>query len=464
MKCKLLLIALLVSGLCSAARLNVIPAPQSVCLTEQVFNKSFLNRVVYVTDYNLPAEGYELHISQNFIIAKHSSEAGRFYAQQTLKQLADEDVVYCGTIKDSPRFEWRGLMLDEARHFFGKEQVKKVLDLMARYKMNRFHWHLADNQGWRVEIKAYPQLAAVGGVGCLSNRKAPARFYTQDEIREIVAYAAERHIEVIPEIDLPGHSLAFNKVFPEFDAGHRTVNPAKEGLYEVLETIMTELADLFPGRYIHIGGDEVETDGWRARADIPPFMKREGIKSYDDIQKYFERRLGEIVYKTGKTVVAWDEVLSAGLDNSKTVLYWWRGSRPEVMEQCFAEGYRTVLCSWKAFYLDYAQDNRCTKGQLAHLGIFNTMKKLYDYQLPENPCLLGVQANLWTEWIQTTKRVDYMLFPRTIALAERCWSSEENLDYNDFLRRLEKEYLYLDKVGVYYYDHRDFSAHPEPLK
>lgn len=464
MKSRLLTLILLFIGISLSAGINVIPVPQSVQMTNVEFDKSNLDMIQYVWDPHLSSEAYELHIDKKIIHIRYSDEAGRFYANQTLAQLAEGDVMYCGVIKDAPRYEWRGLMLDEARHFFGKEKVKEILDLMSRYKLNRLHWHLSDNQGWRIEIKAYPQLCSVGGVGCFSNRRAPARFYTQDEIREIISYAEERHIEIIPEIDMPGHALAFTKAFPELSAGHRTVNPAKEELYVVLDTIMQELADLFPGRYIHIGGDEVSTQGWRERSDIPAFMKRESIKSYNDIQKYFEHRLSDVVYKTGKTVIAWDDVVGGELDKDSTVIHWWRGEHPEVLEECFEAGYRTVICSWKGFYLDYAQDKRCTKGQLASMGIFNTLEKLYDYTFPVNSCVIGVQANLWTEWIQTSERLDYMLFPRVIALAEKAWSCEENIDYDSFLLRLENEYQYLDKLGVYYYDFRDFHAHPEPAK
>lgn len=464
MKSKLLTILLLICSMTLSAEVNVIPAPQTVQMTNVEFNKKYLDSVLYVHDPEMSSESYEITIYPIMIAVKHADEAGKFYARKTIEQLAQSDVMYCGTIKDAPRYSWRGVMIDESRHFFGKEQILKVLDVMARYKLNRMHWHLSDNQGWRVEIKAYPQLGTIGGIGCLSNKKAPARFYTQEEIREIVAYAAERHIEIIPEIDLPGHALAFTKAFPELSAGHRTVNPAKEELFEVLETIMIELSALFPGRYIHIGGDEVSTQGWKERHDIPAFMKRENIKSYDDIQNYFERRLSKIVWKTGKKVIGWDEILSAGLDKEKTIIDWWRGSRPEVLDKCSDLGYKTIVCSWKAFYLDFAQDKRCTKGQLASKGIFNTMEKLYDYPLPDYSCIIGIQANLWTEWVQTTKRMEYMLFPRVIALAEKAWSTEENMSYDSFLQRLGKEYLYLDKADIYYYDFRNFYAHPEPLK
>lgn len=461
---KLYTFILLFSSIWFSDAANVIPAPQYVQMTETVFNRNYLDNVIYVYEYDMPAEAYELQINQDLIIIRHSDEAGRFYAHQTLAQLVDDEVMYCGLIKDAPRFEWRGLMLDESRHFFGKEEVKELIDLMARYKMNRLHWHLSDNQGWRVEIKAYPELCTIGGIGCHSDKSAPARYYTQEEIREVVEYAAERYVEIIPEIDMPGHARAFGRAFPELYAGHSTVNPASEKLYEVLETIMTEIADLFPGRYIHIGGDEVSTEGWRQRSDIPPFMRKKRIKSHDDIQKYFEKRFSGIVNKTGKIVVAWDEVLNGDMDKDNTVIHWWRGTHTETLEKSLAEGYKTIVCSWKAFYLDYAQDTRCTKGHLVSKGVFNPLKKLYDYELPEHENLIGVQANLWTEYVITPQRLDYMLFPRAIAAAEKAWSSEDHINYDDFLKRLEKEYLYLDKRGVYYYDFRNFNAHPEPLR
>ncbi|MCR5243706.1 MAG: family 20 glycosylhydrolase, partial [Bacteroidales bacterium] len=389
---------------------------------------------------------------------------GRFYAQQTLKQLAEADVMYCGVIKDAPRYEWRGFMLDESRHFFGKDRVKEILDLMARYKLNKFHWHLSDDQGWRVEIKAYPQLCTVGGIGCYSDPNAPARYYTQDDIREIVAYAAERHIEIIPEIDMPGHATAFTKTFPEFAAGNRTVNPADENLYTVLETIIKELADLFPGRYTHIGGDEVSTQGWREHPDMNVFMEKNGIASYNDIQKYFERRLSDIVSGTGKVAIAWDDVIGSGLDKDRTIIHWWRADNPESLEKTLENGYRTIISPWDPFYLDYIQDIRCKEGHLAWEQRSNEMNEIYGYKLADDQHVIGIQANLWTERVRTRERLGYMVFPRLIAIAEKAWTLQDNLDYDDFLKRLENEYKYLDSLNVYYYDFRDFDAHPEPKR
>ena len=453
------------SGCVSAfAGVNVIPYPQSVEMTETVFNKKYLDRVKFVKSEDLPAEAYELQIRKNKVVILASDEAGRFYALQTLKQLADADIMYCGVIKDEPRYEWRGFMLDEARHFFGMEKVKEVLDLMARYKLNRFHWHLSDNQGWRIEIKAYPQLCEIAAVGNNSDGNAPAKFYTQDEIREIIAYAAERHIEVIPEIDMPGHATAFVKAFPELDGGHRTVNVANPKLYEVLETIMKELAGLFPGRYLHIGGDEVSRRGWESLPEMPEFMAKNNIASYHDIQKYFEVRLSDIVAETGKLSIAWDDVINGDMNTENTLLQWWQSDRPGNLEKSLEYGYKTIICPWGSFYLDYVQDIRCKEGHLVWEKCVNDMRGIYEYKFEDNPLIIGAQGNLWTERVRTSDRLDYMIFPRLITLAEKAWTREENLNYEDYLKRLENEYKFLDSIGVYYYDYRNFDAHPEPYR
>lgn len=443
-------------------KINVIPYPRSVELTGKVFNKKKIDRVTCEKVAGMPAESYELHIKKNRIVIKHSDEAGRFYALQTLKQLAEADVIYCGIIKDQPRFEWRGFMLDEARHFFGKEQVKELLDMMARYKLNRFHWHLSDDQGWRVEIKAYPGLCETGAVGCYSDSNAPAKYYTQDEIREIVAYAQERHIEVIPEIDMPGHTTAFTKTFPEFDGGHRTVNPAKEELYSVLATIMKELSELFPGRYIHVGGDEVSKRGWSNSPEINELMKTKGM-SISDVQPYFERRLSEIVFATGKEIVAWDDVIDSKIDNNKTILDWWHTEHPELLGKGVEKGFRMIVCPDRPFYLDFIQDSRCKVGHLANKFI-NRMQDIYEFPIPDNPLVIGTQSNLWSERVRTGERIDYMIYPRIMALAEKAWTCNENMDFNEFVRRVENEYKYLDSIKVYYYDIRNHDSHPEPAK
>ena len=422
----------------------VIPAPQEAHLTDKSFNKKYLDRIQYDRDHTLPAEAYVLEIKKNRIVVRSSDEAGRFYALGTLAQLSSADVMHCGVIKDAPRYAWRGFMLDEARHFHGKEKVKELLDLMARYKLNRFHWHLSDDQGWRVEIKAYPELTKIGAVGDYTDANAEAKYYTQEEIREIVAYAAERHIEVIPEIDMPGHASAFNRTFPDLAFGSRTVNPENEKLYEVLNQIIKELADIFPGRYLHIGGDEVSGEGWKER------------------QKGFELRHSAAVRAAGKTPIVWDDAIDSDLDPETTIIHWWRADHPESLETALASGYQTIVSPWDPFYLDYIQDKDCKEGHLAWKQYVNGMDEIYNYPLSADEHIIGVQANLWTERVVTSDRLDYMVFPRLIALAEKAWSS--SLDYKDFLQRLETEFKYLDSLGVYYYDPNSFSHHPEPVR
>ena len=449
----------------------VIPAPQEAHLTDKSFNKKYLDRIQYDRDQTLPAEAYVLEIKKNRIVVRSSDEAGRFYAQQTLAQLSSADVMYCGVIKDAPRYEWRGFMLDEARHFFGKEQVKEILDLMARYKLNRFHWHLSDDQGWRVEIKAYPELCSVGGVGCYSDAQAPAQFYTQDDIREIVAYAAARHIVVIPEIDMPGHASAFNRTFPDLAFGSRTVNPENEKLYEVLNQIIKELADIFSGRYLHIGGDEVSGEGWKER------------------QKGFELRHSAAVRAAGKTPIVWDDAIDSDLDAETTIIHWWRADHPESLQKSLENNYRTIISPWDPFYLDYIQDKDCKEGHLAWKQYVNGLDEIYNYALPDDAHVIGIQANLWSERVITRPRLHYMLFPRLLALSEKAWtgtrsnsndasgsrsldaSGSRSLDdsvsssaYEDFLMRLETEFKYLDSQSIYYYDPRSFTRHPEPVR
>lgn len=452
------------SRVISDADINVIPHPQSVEMTGRIFDKACLDKVEYVTDAEMSPEAYELQIKKNRIIIRSSDDAGLFYAHQTLRQLSEAEVMYCGTIKDEPRYEWRGFMLDEARHFFGKDRVKYLLDMMARYKLNRFHWHLSDDQAWRVEIKAYPELCIIGAIGNESDPAAPARFYTQEDIREIVAYASERNIEVIPEIDMPGHATAFTKTFPQLDCGKRTVNPASEELYTVLETIIQELAEVFPGRYFHVGGDEVSTRGWQENPEMKAFMEEEGIESYGEIQEYFERRYTDIVVRNGKKAIAWDDVISGDLDKENTILQWWRFDHPESLVKCLETGYKTIICPYDPFYMDYIQDIRCKEGHLVWESYVNALEEIYHYELNESPNVIGVQGNLWSERVITKDRIEYMIFPRLIAIAERGWTVQENLDYENFLKRLYNEYDYLDSIDVYYYDIRDFDNHPEPMR
>lgn len=440
----------------------VIPQPQTVESSDKVFDKSHLENIVYREVQGMPEEAYELQIRNRRIVIRSSSPAGRFYAEKTLEQLSAADVMHCMTIRDEPRFEWRGFMLDEARHFFGKEKVKQLLDMMSRYKLNRFHWHLSDSQGWRIEIKTYPQLCETGAVGCYSDRNSPAQFYTQDDIREIVEYAAARHIEVIPEIDMPGHARAAVKSIPEIDGKRGTFNPGSEKTYEVLGTVIKELAELFPGRYIHIGGDEVENKDWPALPEVKELMTREKLQDIAEVQAYFGRRMADTVSFYGKQMVGWDDMLDSGTPSEGKVLHWWRTKHPEYFERGLANGFRMVVCPNLPFYLDYIQSEADKVGHGSKRKQINTLQDIYGFRIEDHPLVVGAQCNLWTEQVGDGKRIDYMVFPRLLALAELAWTRVENMDYKDFLERLYKEYDYMDSTGVYYYDMRNPSAHPEP--
>ena len=442
------------------AALGVVPAPKEAKMSGREFNKANISNVRYKNSVRLAGEAYVLKIGAKGITVRYSSEAGRFYAEKTLGQLARQERIFCGTIKDEPRFGWRGFMLDEARHFFGMEKVKEVLDVMAEFKLNRFHWHLTDNQGWRIEIKALPELTTVGAIGCETDKQAPARFYTQDEIREIVRYAAERHIEIIPEIDMPGHARAAVRSLPEIDGQNGTMNPGSERTYELVETILREVASLFPGRYIHIGGDEVLNKKWPDLPEVKDLMEREGFRSVQEVQDYFCRRVAAIVKSLGKEVLAWDDLAVSDVPAEGTVLQWWRANHPEFYHKAIDGGFRVVVCPHLPMYLDYCQEEWHQVGHIGRNRKTNTLKQIYCFPVEDNPLVLGVQANLWTEHVHNYERLDFMAYPRLIALAELAWSSK--LDYDSFLARLESVYDWMDGKNLYYYDSRNPSRHPEP--
>ena len=442
---------------------GVTPRPESVQLPDNGPVLTSVGKIRYVRDASLAPEAYEIRIRRRHVVVRSSDDAGRFYALKTLGQLERSGALRPGTVKDGPRYPWRGFLLDEARHFHGKEKVKQLLDVMAEYKLNRFHWHLCDNQGWRVEIKAYPELTTVGAVGCHSDSKAPAQFYTQEDIREIVAYAAERFIEVIPEIDMPGHAGAAVRSIPGIDGGANTFNPAVEETYTVLGTVIRELCALFPGRWFHIGGDEVYSKAWESRPEVMELMAREHLNTIPEVQGWFGRRMADTVAFYGKTVSGWDDIVEYGLSPDRALVMWWQARRPFDLDRDVEKGFRTVICPEQPFYLDYCQETWHKYGFLSWIQRFNRMEDIYRFPLKDNPCVCGVQSNLWTEYVHNADRLDYMAFPRLIALAEKAWTREENMDYEDFQRRLEYVYEYLDSLGIKYYDARHPERHPEPV-
>jgi hexosaminidase len=432
-------------------------------------------------DTNLAPEGYELTVAANSVVIRAPTQAGLFYGGQTLLQLLPPEIfssnvvanvdwqMPCVQIRDWPRFKWRGLMLDVVRHFYTKEQVEKLLDTMALYKLNTFHWHLTDDQGWRIEIKKYPRLTTVGawrdGIGWGLNPKSSQAynaqgeyggFYTQKDIREVVAYAAARHITIVPEIEMPGHSRAALTAYPQFRSGPDIYDPANPGTFTFLENILREVFQLFPGKYIHIGGDEVQKSYWRNSPDCQAWMKREGLTNEDELQSWFTRRMEKFIAAHGKTLVGWSEITRGGLASNAVVMDWIGGGKGAA-----ASGHDAVMTPTGYCYLNYYQStNRLGEPQAQ--GGCTLLRKVYSFEpIPEGLPpqddfhILGAQANLWGEWIPSLPHAEYMLFPRLCALAEVDWSPKDSRDWPDFKRRIRENNLRLDELGVDY--HRQAS-------
>ena len=434
---------------------------------------------IHIDSYPQGAEeGYQLCVGKDGVQIKATTSAGGFYALQTLKQLmlfSEDGTIPFIKIKDAPRYSWRGFMLDESRHFFGKKKVKQLLDTMAMYKLNRFHWHLTDSDGWRIEIKKYPKLTSIGAIGNHTDKKAPSAFYTQEEIKEIVTYAAQRFITIIPEIDMPGHAAAAVRAYPEIGGGGSskhpdfTFNPASEKTYTFLTDVFTELSGLFPGKWLHFGGDEVHfaNKKWIELPEVKKLMATEKLEDLKGVEHYFNRRMAGVITSLNRTTVAWDEITEAGLDTDKTLVMWWRHNKKETLESAFNKNYRVVLCPRVPCYFDFVQDKSHTVGRRWG-GKFGNLTKVYAFpaglDLVESQ-VAGIQANLWTETVVTEKRFDYMIYPRLLALGEASWTDATNKNFNHFEARLKDHHIpAMKENGVYYFNPFDKEEHPEPKR
>ncbi|MEO5584634.1 MAG: family 20 glycosylhydrolase [Flavobacteriales bacterium] len=430
-------------------------------------------------DTLLPSEWYSLRVASDHITLTATTEEGLLRGSRTLIQLLEEGKgtgsIPCLSITDEPRFAWRGMHLDVARHFFPVPFVKKYIDLLARYKMNSFHWHLTDDQGWRIEIKKYPKLTEVGGwrkgsqvgpYGRMEYDSIPyGGFYTQDEIREVVAYAKARHINVVPEIEMPGHAMAALAAYPQlgctggpyevqrgwgvfddvFCAGNDTV-------FTVLEDVLTEVMALFPSPYIHIGGDECPKERWKTCPKCQARMKAEGLKDEHELQSYFIQRIEKFVNSKGRKIIGWDEILEGGLAPNAAVMSW-RGNEGGVAAA--KSGHYAVMTPGGYCYFDHYQGD--PSNEPLAIGGYTTVQKVYSYEpIPaelnaeEAKYILGAQGNVWTEYILTPEQVEYMAVPRMLALAEVLWSPKEKRDEADFITRLEEEFPRLDAMNVNY--------------
>jgi hexosaminidase len=439
---------------------------------------------ISIDNNNTKPGAYTLKASGKTIRITAADKVGVFYGMVTLSQLyrsAKSDHNYLTLpgvyITDQPRYQWRGFMLDESRHFFGKNVVKNIINWMAFYKLNRFHWHLTDAQGWRFEVKEYPLLATKGGVGNFTDSTAGALYYTQSDIKEIVAFAKRRNIEIIPEIDMPGHATGATSAYPELSGGttpgyeNFTFNPAKETTYKYLSNVLKEVKNLFPAHIIHIGGDEVTLGikAWETNPEVLKMMAAKNMTDYRQAEFYFLRRIADTVQKLGCSVMCWDEAVPAGLPTANVVVNWWRQNKPESLTEALNKGYKVVLCPRLPLYFDFVQDSTHVSGRKWG-KLYNTYLDIYHF--PENALadtvykrtnIIGIQANLWTETVITKKRLEYLLFPRLAAMAEAGWVAQSSKNDELFNKRLSVHLQYYKQAGLYYYDPFHPGYHPEAV-
>ena len=413
--------------------------------------------------------GYDLEIRPERIIISANNDEGLFYGVQTLNQIMVScagSALPCLKIEDYPRFPYRGMHLDVSRHFFDTEFIKKQFDVIASYKLNRFHWHLTDDHLWTIEIKKYPRLAEVGSVRRNADGSIHRGFYTQEQIKEVVAYAAERYITVIPEVELPGHALAALTAYPEYSC---TGGPfelrnkwgvednvycaGNDKTFEFLQDILEEVIPLFPGKFFHIGGDECPKVRWNECPKCQKRIKDENLKDAHELQSYFIHRIEKIILAHGKSMIGWDEILEGGLAPSATVMSW-RGEEGGIAAASM--GHDVIMTPSKWMYIDHGQGAVETEPIAIRFGL--PLEKTYSYdpkspKIPENlrHHVLGAQCNMWTEYAVTPEYTEYLLYPRMLALAELDWTPKEKKDYNSFTRRLDNQLIRLDMHHINYH-------------
>ncbi|HAS6233686.1 TPA: beta-N-acetylhexosaminidase [Vibrio vulnificus] len=445
---------------------------------------SEVGEIIYRSNPTLDEGAYQLKISQEQVRVEAGSSSGFVHATASLLQLLDynsltqEAQLACCSISDSPRFRYRGMMLDCSRHFHSVEQVKRLINLLAHYKFNTFHWHLTDDEGWRVEIKAFPALTEVGAWRGVDEAIEPqythisqryGGFYSQEEIKEVVAYASQRSIMVIPEIDVPGHCRAAIKSLPEMlveaedDTVYRSIqnysdnvlNPGLSTTYQFLDGVLEEIAQLFPAPYVHIGADEVPHGVWSNSPSCQALMKQHGYQDYKELQGHLLRHAEQKLRSLGKRMLGWEEAQHGDKVSKDTVIYSWLSEEAAV--NCARQGFDVVLQPAQTTYLDMTQDYAPEEPGVDWANPL-PLEKAYNYEPlanipaddPIHKRIWGIQTALWCEIINNPERMDYMVFPRIIALAEACWTQKEHRDWNDFLSRLKGHLPLLDKQGIKY--------------
>ncbi|MFY0603305.1 MAG: family 20 glycosylhydrolase [Flavobacteriaceae bacterium] len=430
-------------------------------------------------------EGYQLTITPKKILIEAKNQKGAFYAVQSLIQLFPVNTkektiaIQCLEIKDAPQFRYRGMHLDVGRHFYSVAFIKKYIDLISMLKMNTFHWHLTEDQGWRIEIKKYPKLQEVAAyrnetlIGHYNDQpqkfdgKKYGGYYTQQQIKDIVAYAQDRHINIIPEIEMPGHSQAAIAAYPELGCTGKQVQVAtkwgvfdniycpKESTFKFLEDVIDEVIRLFPGKYIHIGGDEAPKTNWKKCNHCQKLIEKEGLKDEHGLQSYFIARMEKYINSKGKQIIGWDEILEGGLAPNATVMSW-RGVNGAI--EAAKEGHDVILTPGSHCYFDHYQSE--SESEPVAIGGFLPLEKVYNFNpIPkelnkeQSKYVLGAQGNVWTEYIPNSKKLEYMAFPRAIALSEVLWSSPKNKSYPNFVIRLKEFQKRLDELDVNYANH-----------
>ena len=517
---KIILLLFSILSLGIQAQVNLVPAPQKVTVGTGGFNLAPGTTIAYssaalkpaaeylqvclqryakvnatlvagkqgdirlTTQKGIAKDGYQLSVKANGIDINAANYSGTLSAIATLNQLLLQNdgkaAIPAVAVTDAPRFNWRGFHLDVSRHFFTVDEVKEIIDLMALYKLNRFHWHLTDDQGWRIEIKKYPLLTEKGAwriynnqdTACMQlaarddnpNLLIPKKntrvengntlyggYYTQDQIRDVVAYAKQRGIEIVPEIDMPGHFLSAIEnyeglsCFPTIGWGQYFTTPLCPGKQKVLDfckDIWSEIFKLFPYEYVHVGGDEVRKDTWKECPDCQKRIKDNHLKNEEDLQSWFIHQMEAFINKNGKKMMGWDEILEGGLSKTATVT-WWRTWVPDAPSQVTAQGNDVIFCPGSPMYLSQAEEK-------------TSMRSIYEYDkemlkgmnAKQKQHVIGVQGNMWCEYIPTRERVLFQYFPRILALSELAWTKPELKDYDLFYSRLPKQFAMLHKLNV----------------
>lgn len=432
-----------------------------------------LTQIKINIDRELAHEAYQLIILGEEITITAGNEKGVFYALQTLRQLimagyqvgSTQIEIQAVRIMDAPRFQWRGFMLDEARHFQGIQTVKDLLDWMSYFKMNIFHWHLTEDQGWRIEINQYPRLIEVGAyrpasqvsgfLGKKLNAIPHTGFYTQDEIKQIVSYATARHIQVVPEIEMPGHSQAALAAYPELGCAggpylvsphwgiHSDIMcPGKAWTTTFLQNVLTEVMDLFPGKYIHTGGDEAPKSRWKKCPDCQQLARENGVTRINDLQTILTNRISQFLDKHGRTLIGWNEMLAEELDPNAVVQYW-VGKEKTVMKH-IRSGRKAILSNFAAYYLDHTYAHSSLDKVYQYEPVFKELEPEYHHNI------LGIETPLWTEFVPNRPRLDWQVFPRLLAVAETAWLEPMKKDLTSFHQRLPTFLKQLDAKNIGY--------------